>query len=450
MTKTKEMTALNKVITVVIGALLMGFLWRVRGTSGWGSSWGLLNVGFIFTMFVSLFMGERKKLDFGWLSITAFSFMLASPSWGTLLDQITGVLTDSGIENPIYISIPSALFMMLTMGFGFSTIFGIMLGRGYSDKQWKIKDFIIILAFFYVFDLASSASVSHWVLDLVQPEAGEYFTRGLKEAELDLTPYQAYMEHFRDASWAKKLEGGRNYFASIQAISSTFRSIGALIATRFIVKDKRAANTGLVTSLAFAFSITLCDLFMYFGAGGYHKQAGASLLPSWISAWSTWEYFTGFVAGTIITAFLLSIKKKDDIPEITFSKIPEKASNILYFIVCFIAMIGISIVRPVLVRFEDIEVWNIIAPIIGFVFALVFILLVNKKWGFNAKNISANELYSFLLPAMMIIITVTYMFIGDKDSQNFREMTFLHNIATLISLIAVLVWTLKNNKIKIK
>ena len=48
----KENTALKTALHILLGALLMGLLWRVRGEHGWGSSWGLLNAGFVFTMFL--------------------------------------------------------------------------------------------------------------------------------------------------------------------------------------------------------------------------------------------------------------------------------------------------------------------------------------------------------------------------------------------------------------
>ncbi|MEE1283504.1 MAG: hypothetical protein UHK54_01450, partial [Acutalibacteraceae bacterium] len=85
MVKNNKYSIGYQLFTILIGALLMGFLWRVRGTHGWGSSWGLLNAGFIFTMFIIMVIGERKKLNFGWLTITSLSFMLTVPAWGTLL-----------------------------------------------------------------------------------------------------------------------------------------------------------------------------------------------------------------------------------------------------------------------------------------------------------------------------------------------------------------------------
>ena len=74
-----------------------------------------------------------------------------------------------------FVSIPSAVFQMLCLGFGVAVIFGIMLGRAYSSKQWKLLDFIIVIAIFYAVDLITKATVSHWVLDAIQPQAAELF-----------------------------------------------------------------------------------------------------------------------------------------------------------------------------------------------------------------------------------------------------------------------------------
>ena len=77
---------LYNVLAVLVGALLLGFLWRVRGEHGWGSSWGLLNAGFVFALYLCVVAGARKKMNFIWVSLTAASFMLTTPSWGTLLN----------------------------------------------------------------------------------------------------------------------------------------------------------------------------------------------------------------------------------------------------------------------------------------------------------------------------------------------------------------------------
>ena len=450
MEKVKQKNAVYNIIAVLAGAMLMGFLWRVRGETGWGSSWGLLNAGFVFTLFIILIKGERKKLDMSWVALTALSFMLTVPSWGTLLNQITGVLYEPEIwslnDDYVYVSVWSAVLLMMSLGFGLATIFGIMLGRGYSDKQWKIKDFVILIAVFYATDIIAKASVSHFILDFIQPEAAQIFEKGLAAANVEGDVWKLYLQHFDDLSWGKKFDGGRNYFSSIQAISSVFRSAAALVATRFIIKDKKSAQVGFVVSSAFAFSITVSDLFFYFGNGGYHMQ-GESAFTDFIYPWSCWEYFTGFIAGAIITAFILSLKKTENVPELAFAKVPEKPKSILQFVLGFIFMIGVSIVRPVLERYDD-SSYQIIATVIAVLVAIAFVVLLNVKFGFNAEKITMTQLAKILFPVFVIYIIVVYLFIGIHDEMNILSINKLHNILCVVSVVVALGSTVlfeKNN-----
>ncbi len=443
MSKANKNTAFN-IFAVLVGALLMGLLWRVRGTTGWGSSWGLLNAGFVFTMFLILAGGARQKMNAGWLGLTSLSFMLTVPAWGTLIGQITGVLVDEAlIDTQKFVSIPSAVFQMLCLGFGVAVIFGIMLGRAYSSKQWKILDFIIVIAIFYAVDLITKATVSHWILNAVQPQAAELFEEGLALADRDGTAYEAYMSHFADVSWGKKIAGGRNYFSAVQTISSAFRAIAAIVATRFIVKDKIAAKTGLIVSLAFAFSITVSDLFFYFGDGGYHELQPSFFLES-VAPWSCWEYFTGFIAGGIITAFVLSLKKEEDVPEITFAKIPPKATTVLTFIMGYVFLIGVNIVRPILERYDDSDYQ--IAFIVGAVLvAGAVIALVVKKLGFKAEVADMTAYSKILLPVFIVFMVIAYMFLAIPEDRNYMDAGSVHNILVIFSAVAVLLWWAKHS-----
>lgn len=447
MEKAKKNTIQN-VFAVLAGALLMGFLWRVRGTTGWGSSWGLLNAGFVFTMFLCLAKESRKKLDIGWLSLTALSFMLTVPSWGTLLSQITGVLHEPELWKEgdafVYVSIPSAIILMLSLGFGLATIYGIMLGRGFSDKKWRIKDFIIVLAVFFISGTIAKATFSHLILELIQPEAVEIFEKGLAAANVEGDVYHLYLQHFDNLSWGKKFDGGRNYFSSIQAISSVFRSVCSILAVRFIVKDKISAKTGAVVSVAFAFAITVADLFFYFGNGGYHME-NPSPFSSFIYPWGCWEYFTGFIAGAIITAYILKLKSTENVSELAFSKVPEKANTALTFILGYVFMIGVSIVRPVLERYDDSD-YQIIATVIAVLAAIAFVALINVKWGINASKVSTEKLYSILLPVFIAYIFIAYMFIGTAEERNTDNINSLQTVMCFISVVITLIWSVINIK----
>lgn len=541
MVKNNKYSISYQLFTVLIGALLMGFLWRVRGTHGWGSSWGLLNAGFIFTMFITMVAGARKKMNFGWLAVSSLMFMLTVPAWGTLLDQITGVLFNaseistlvpfnSAFTSDVYCSVPSAIYIMLSLGFGLASLYGIMLGRAYSDKQWKIRHYIILIAVFFAAGLIAKATVSHWILGAIQPQAGEAFETGLKDYMLTLVSFdalsleelkslaskefietfeatvstdyepafreafkvefienfkltqnlegisfddlkalivqslpkeavdafetavakksidgsawQVYLKHFDDVSWAKKAVPagsiGRNYFQTVEMISLAISAVASLIATRFIIKDKRAANTGFVVCGAFAFAITAADLFFYFGDGGYHQLAenyfGANVAP-----WSCWEYFTGFIAGGIITAHMLRLKAQDDVEDIAFSKVPEKFNKILTFALGYLFLIGVSIVRPVLERFDESKL-QILYVVISVLVAVGIVAILAKKWGIAAEKTDMVKISCELLPLFMALIFISYMFLCSQSYQNYTSITMLHNIMVIVSLIAVNIW----------
>ncbi len=448
--KNKNQTV-NNIITVIIGCLLMGFLWRIRGEHGWGAAWGVLNAGFIYTLFVVLFKGVREKLNIGWLAVTSVSFMLTVPAWGTILDQITGVLVEAELNNgtPVYVSVFSAVFLMLCIGFGMATLFGILLGRGFSDKQWKTKDLVILIAVFYITDLVTKASVSHWILGLVQPEAAQTFEAVLAENGIEGSAWKVYLQHFDDVSWAKKIPNsnsiGRNYFQSVECISAMLRSIAAIVTARFIIKDKIAAKTGLVVSSAFAFAIAFADLFFYFGDGGYHKL-GENIFPASIAPWSCWEYFTGFIAGGIITAYLIRLKASKDVPELAFDKVPQKANNILTFIAGFIFLIGVSIVRPILERYDYNIVYQIIFTIIAVLAAVALVIVLIKKWGFDMSKIDASKYSAILLPFFMCFMFASYLFTGGAEYGDYMSFNMFHLWCCLVSFVIVLIWSINKAK----
>ena len=438
----KENTTLKNALHILLGALLMGLLWRVRGEHGWGSSWGLLNAGFVFTMFIVVIKGSRQKLNIGWLSLTALSFMLTTPGWGTLLSQITGIIYDAEDwsigGSDVYTSVGSAIFLMLCLGFGLASIFGIMLGRGFSEKQWKLKDFVILLAVFYITDLIASAVISPFILNTVQPEAAQVFEKGLEIQEIDGSAYQVYMEHFKDISWAKKIDGGRNYFQSCDVITATIKAIVSLLTVRFIIKDKVSAKTGAVVCSAFAIGITVADLFFYFGNGGFH-ELHSSYLPEFFYPWGCWEYFTGFIAGGIITAFILKLKPQKDVPELAFQKVPEKPEKVLTFILGTLFMIGVNIVRPVLVRYEDSD-YMIIATVIAVLFALGFVGVLVKFCGLNASKTNVQKYFGLLLFFFVAYINIVYLIIGTPDCIHlFTNQGFQHTMAILSASI-LMVW----------
>lgn len=415
----------------------------MRGEHGWGSSWGLLNAGFVFTLFLCAVAGARKKMTFSWVSLTALSFMLTTPSWGTLLNQITGVMDSidgvyEGMTNTLtYINPLSGVAMMLFMGFGLSAFFGIFLGKGFSDKQWKWWNVIVVIGVSVAVYYIVMATIAHPIIKLIQPESVKSFENGLVTAGKDFdSVHKIYLKHFDDLSWAKKIGGGRNYFSEVQAVAATFRAITAILTTLIVVKDKVAAKVGALSCTIFAVAITLADVFFYVSDGGYRRAGGLSFNSELLGgAWSWWEFTTGFLAGGALTLVVLSLKKKDDVPETVFSFLPDKAKTVLGFIVSFIFATGVNIVRPLLERLEDAPVAVLVGGIaVALVAYILFMIFYLKKNGISLQKTSMNKFAPLMVTIMTLFDLITYMFVATQDYRNYNA----HNVLTVVLFVSAI------------
>lgn len=438
----KQDSKLYTFFTVLVGALLMGMLWRVRGSQGWSASWGLLNVGFVFVMFVVSILGGRKKLGLGWTSITVISFMLTVPAWGTLRCQISGILSFDYPDSVVYIPVFSAVVIMLCVGFGMAVIFGILIGKAFSDKPWKAADFVIVLAAFFIADLASKALFSHLIINLVQPQAAQAFEDGLIAAGEDGTAWHVYLKHFADDSWAKEIAYGRNYYATVKAFASAIRAAAAILATKFIVRDKRAARVGLVVCSAFAAAITAAEVFPFFSMGGWHCTQ-ESHLAALSDEWQMWEYTTGFIAGGIITAVLIKMKPADDVDDSFTDNVSNTTKDIFTFIFGYIVLIGVNVVRPIFGRYDD-SPYQIVYVIVASVISIVIISVVAHICGISGTKVNMRYFASFMLVMSVIYNFIVYMFIGTANYAEFHNIKHMYNILVTVSFAAVLMWGIPN------
>ncbi len=424
--------------TILAGAFLMGLLWRVRGTGGWGSAWGLLNAGLVFTLFLAGTVKKEKAPSFRLVSLAALSFMLTAPAWGTLLTQITGVIRGEtigeGAEDILINPAVGALTMAL-MGFGLAGVFGVMLGRCFSEKAWSLKEYLLVLGVFLLAAYGAKATVAHPLVKLIEPQAYNAFAQGIANGNLGSGVYGTYMAHFNAEGWAKHVFGGRHYYALVSAVSSAIGATAAILAARFLAKDRYAAKTGAVVCGAFAVSITLADLFFFFSYGGYRMAQGFSL-PENFAAWSLWEYFTGFLAGGLITAFVLRTAPAGETKETLLRKVPEKWLGAITFVFCCIGAVGVNIVRPVLRRFEDTKLL-IPAVIAAVLFALGAALLLVKKYGFRFEKAEPRRFYPALCLFLSTFIILCYLFIGPAEKQEFRSLGMAHNMLVIASYAVV-------------
>ena len=423
----KKQTALS-CLTVLAGACLAGLLWRLRGSHGWGSSWGVLAVGFVFLLFLAAVPFRKGEISFPFLAVTAFSFMLTTPSWGTFLSSLDGVQTldAKGSDAIVEVAVHplSAVFLLVCLGFGLAPFFGVLTGKAFGGKPWKWQHYLFLVLVFYAVSLLAQATFAHVLVRLAQPECVQAFSDGLREKEIDGTVYRTYLAHFASINWAKRIVGGRHYFASVQAVARAFGAAAALLYTRFAVRDKAAAKTGAVVCGAFAFAITVSDLFFLFGDAG--------VLPEQIAPWSMWEYGTGFLFGGIVTRYLL--QKPMTMETVLPQRVPEKARMWIGF-VPFFAAAAINIVRPALVRMDESRF--LVPAVIAAGLLAVGAAVVLYKQQSSKLRLRPETFSRAAVACFTAYFALLYLFAGDAEMQ---DLSTLHNALVLSSLLVVLLW----------
>ena len=198
-----------------------------------------------------------------------------------------------------------------------------------------------------------------------------------------------------------------------------------------------AARTGALCCGAFAAAITLADVFFYFGSGGYHMAQGLSL-PESFAAWSLWEYFTGFLAGGAITAYILKTAPREKTKETLLQNAPPKLTAAVTFLLCCVGAVGVNIVRPVLRRFADSRLL-VPAVIIAAVSALAAGIFLCLKAGWRLEK-ATNRLYPVLCLCLTAYTVLCYLFIAPAEKQEFRNLSAVHNLLVLLSFAAAVVF----------
>lgn len=425
------------ILLTLLGALVCGMLWRIRGTHGWGGETGIFNVGLIFTIFLVIITGGTAKTTPGRISLTALAFMCSTPAWGTFLNQIKGVIS-AGPDNLITgVSPASGVIMMLILGFSICGIYGILLGSLFSDSKWKLVHFIGLVACFYAVRYLCCATVSHPILSAFQPLAVDAFNESLVNSGLTDGVYKTYMSHFDDFSWARPFIGGRNYFAAISTISIMIATCACLLLTRYWISDRKSAKIGLLSALSFAFAITFADLFfLFFGSTG----KPAIIEAKHISAWGCWEYFTGFIAGGLITFIIL--KEKADAVERDgcCDFMSGKARSVTGFLLTAGAL-AYCVILPVSTRYDLSDHRTVITIAVSLLFLLALVYFgVKTKMGTEAPDNVTFCRWTFLV--LLLIQGLIYYFAPGRHA-NYKIILDLQHFMVLVSLCVAIIYDIR-------
>ena len=413
-----------KALLVLMTAIMTGFMWRVRGTHGWGSMWGMFAVGVMLTLVIFAFFGNRKKMSLEALPIAVILLGITNGGWGTLNSQMGGYLgstvpfTGEEAEAITQISPWSGMAAMLLLGFGWMPLWAMFIGSLFSKKEYKIWHYITLIAVFYVVVYAFEFTLAHYIAPFVNSEAVELFKSGLADKGIELSPMMAFIKNLGSEAWFKKIPFGRNYFATVRIISYTAGALVLSLAALIAKKDKVTAFISFAINLICSVSITLADVVMVLDSDrGFFRLKN---LPGFLAGgnWSLWEYLTGFFLGLGIMLLLVCLPRSITGGEGYFEyKMPFKNAKLYTAYsaaVTLLATFVVTVARPAGMRiaewtvykgwFDDEDIPSYIFIGIICVVGLIFTASIAKK------NIIKRELLLYVvvitlarLPAIAVI-----------------------------------------------
>lgn len=311
----RRLTPGIKAMLVLSFAIMSGFMWRVRGSHGWGSMWGMFAVGVMLVLFIFAFFGNRKKMSLEAIPVAVILLGITNGGWGTLNSQMGGYLgstvpfTGQEVVDTVEISAGSGVAIMLLLGFGWMPLFAMFIGSLLSKKQYKIWHYIVLFAVFYVVVYGFQFFVAHYILPFINSQAVESFKLGLADKGIEMSPMMAYIKNLGNEAWFKKIPYGRNYFASIRVISYSAGALVLSFATLIAKRDVVTSFISFAINAICAVSITLADVVMVVDSDrGFFAGINA---PRFLQGgnWSLWEYLTGFLLGFGIMLLLVCLPK---------------------------------------------------------------------------------------------------------------------------------------------
>lgn len=400
----------KKIFYVLAGALLTGAMWRARGSHGWGSEWGVFTVGLLLMVYVFAVFGRRTNATYFLIITAAASCMATVPAWGTLLNQTSGFFESHATKDVAVCTPASGVFIMFCLGFGTMPLFLFLMSRLFSDKRYSIWKYIAVPAVFFAVFYLASATVAPLLVRLIQPEAVKAFEGGLTATGTDGTAYSVFMQHFTNINWAKKLPYGRNYFTEIAVVAHAVAAAAEILFLRFAFKDRAGAKVTFWGCFAFGFGITAANIFFVL-----KNKLTVEAHPRLDSAWSFWEFFTGFIAALILLTALFVIDRefpdegfRDDL----IPSLPEKIKTALLWAFVFVFGFGVSSLRPIAARLDESDVLPIIVYAVGGVILLVLsVLMLKKRLPFfpSTDPVKTAPLFALILFTFHMLC---YMFVG--------------------------------------
>lgn len=472
----KSNSGFMKFISVVLGALVGGFMWRCRGESGFGSSWGLYSVGLMLILLIYHFYGRRKGMKYEMIPLGAFLTGLGVTGYATVIEQLSGYIDSfvpfGGQENALgQVDPKSGLIIILIMGFTLIPFFSFFVFSLFSDKEYKIYHYAIAAVIFFIVSLVAKLTVAPLIVNAINPDQVEWAARGLKEYGFDYaSPMQAYLKNFGDRDWADDIAFFENYYMSVEHVADAFGVIAISIYALTAMKDKITAFLSLALDILTSISTTALSLMIAapYESGFLNGVACTRTLQNG-SGWGLWEFSTGAAIGLftmLLIAFLpkkYTAQSKPDNSTLTNNKGINFAIDLVLTVFIFgvvpFRVIGIRINKLIhnLGFIEEGSTYGEIACIVAAVIFGIWLIKVFKKnilvLNDTAFRINPCEFAATAFPAYLAMCGVAYFFLNHACivtlpyskmtslSAALFELTSPESIATFVMFITFVLIT---------
>ena len=458
--------AVPKVISVILGAIIGGFMWRCRGDGGFGSSWGLYSVGLVLMLLIYHFYGKRKGMKYEMIPLGGLMLGLSVTGYATVIIQLAGVVWSDlpysgemlngldpvvvGQYGDVYAPINpvSGAVIIFLMAFTLIPLFAFFVTSLFSGKEYKLRHYITAIAVYMLSSLIFKATVSHFIMQAINPDQVSYAALGLEAYGQNYSsPMAAYMSHFLDRGWAQDIPFFENYYMSIEHISDALAVITLSLYALIFRKDKYTGFGSLVLNLLTAVTTTaFTPLVSATFDSGFFKGVEFSEIFRKFATWGTWEFVTGFFVGLFVMAFLaLTAGRRETEETCDMSPlIADKKLNFGFNFLLTVFILGVTPARAIGIRFarllvntnvlgDDEPLGTILTVVLSVIFG-VFVLVIMKrnmlKKESNAFDMSPVRFAKIALPSYLGMCFIVYFFM---------DMVWIRYIRTDITVPIMLV-----------
>ncbi|MBO5935575.1 MAG: hypothetical protein J6Q94_08835 [Clostridia bacterium] len=462
-----------KFISVILGAIIGGFMWRCRGDGGFGSSWGLYSVGLVFMLLIYHFYGNRKGMKYEMIPLGALMLGLSVTGYATVITQLAGVVWSDlpysgemlngldpvliGQNGDVYAPIDhvSGAVIIFLMAFTLIPLFSFFVTSLFSGKEYKIRHYITAIAVFMVSSLIFKASVSHFILQLINPDQVEYAALGLKSCGYDYaSPMAAYMSHFLDRGWTQDIAFFENYYMSIEHVSDALAVVVLSLYALIFRKDKYTCFGSLVLNVLSAVTTTVSTVLVSCSFdSGFFKGVEFSETFRRFATWGTWEFVVGFFIGLFLMAFLaLTVRNNENAAADIAPVFENRKLTFAFNFLLTVFILGVTPARVIGIRFarllentnvlgDDEPLGTILTVVLSVIFGVFMIRLMRRnilEKNSDAFDMSPVKFAEIALPSYLGMCFAVYFFLDNIGIRFIKTDITVPIMLTASALIAAI------------